>query len=82
MLSRSTIDVGARFCQNTGGSGVWVVVGFTADHAGNPHARLVLESDRTRAITIAVAALQDRKLYDRLAGMSRIPGATNDETIE
>jgi hypothetical protein len=67
MPSRSTVNVGARFRQISGGSGVWVVVGFAADHAGNPHARLALKSDRARVITIAVAALQDRRLYEQLS---------------
>ncbi|MFN4282381.1 MAG: hypothetical protein ACK4NA_07060 [Alphaproteobacteria bacterium] len=81
MPSRSTVDVGARFRQITGGSGVWVVAGFAADHAGNPHARLALETDRTRIITIAVAALQDRKMYQRLDVTSRMPDSTSGEYV-
>lgn len=47
--------------------GAWVVVGLTADHAGNPHALLALETDRTRVMTIACAGLLDRRLYAQLA---------------
>lgn len=79
MLTRSTIDVGAQFRQITGGSGVWVVVGFTTDHAGNPHARLALESRKTRVITIAVAALRDRKLYERLEVTQQLPDEASNE---
>jgi hypothetical protein len=68
MQSRDKIELGHRYHQVTGGSGVWIVVGFTADHAGNPHARLMLERDRTRIITIACAALDDRRFYERLSG--------------
>lgn len=81
MPSRPAINVGARFRQISGGSGVWVVVGFAADHAGNPHARLALEGDRTRVITIAVAALQDRRLYERMAGNSDIDNGTEDGIV-
>lgn len=68
MQPRDKIELGHRYRQVTGGSGVWIVVGFTADHAGNPHARLMLEKDRTRIITIACAALGDRRFYERLSG--------------
>lgn len=81
MPSRTAINVGARFRQISGGSGVWVVIGFAADHAGNPHARLALEIDRTRIITIAVAALQDRKLYEHLTGDPEIDNGTDDRIV-
>lgn len=68
MQSRDRIELGLRYRQVAGGSGVWIVVGFTTDHAGNPHAQLMLEKDRTRIITIAFAALDDRRLYERLPG--------------
>lgn len=61
------VEIGQRYRQAGGGAGVWVVVGFAADHAANPHARLALESEPTRIITIAFAALRDRALYERVA---------------
>lgn len=81
MSSRFTVDLGDRFRKMSKGSGVWIVVGFAADHAGNPHARLAMESDRTRTITIAVTALQNRKSYERLVGSSGIPGVADDGFI-
>jgi hypothetical protein len=68
MQSCDKIELGHRYRQVTGGSGVWIAVGFITDHAGNPHAQLMLERDRTRIITIACAALDDRRFYERLSG--------------
>lgn len=68
MQYRDKIELGHRCRQVNGGSDVWIVVGFTTDHAGNPHAPLMLEIDRTRIITIACAALNDCRLYERLSG--------------
>jgi len=59
------VETGQRYCR-TGGSGAWLVVGLSEDHAGNPHARMEATGDRTRVITIALAALRDRRLYRRL----------------
>jgi hypothetical protein len=64
--TRHQVTVGQRYRPVAGRGGVWIVVGLTADHAGNPHARLILESDRTRVMTIAFAGLQDRRLYEQL----------------
>lgn len=60
-----TIEIGQCF-RPIGGTGAWAVVGFYVDHSGNPHARIEFARDRTRVITIALAALRDRRLYRRL----------------
>lgn len=65
--SQNAIQLGQRYRQVKGGRGVWFVAGFTADHTGNQHARLILEKDRTRIATIAVAALNDPGFYQRVS---------------
>lgn len=82
MQSRDKIERGHRYRQVTGGSGVWIVVGFTTDHAGNPHAQLMAEKDRTRIITIACAALDDRRLYERLPGSELLTEGGNGNDKE
>lgn len=59
------VEAGQRY-RPTGRTGAWVVVGLCEDHAGNPHARMESADDHTRVITIALAALRDRRLYRRL----------------
>ncbi len=79
LSSRTAVEVGQRYRQVAGGSGVWIVAGFAKDHAGNPHAQLTREGDPTRIATIALAALQDRKLYRRLPENAPAEGKPDDE---
>lgn len=62
---RQSVTIGQRY-RPAASRGAWVVVGLTADHAGNPHAQLALETNHTRVMTIACAGLRDRRLYEQL----------------
>jgi len=75
--SQRQVVVGQRY-RPASGRGAWVVVGLTADHAGNPHARLAFEADPTRVMTIACAGLQDRRLYEQLMEDVNPLHGTND----
>jgi len=64
--SLQRVTIGQRYRPVGRHSDSWVVIGLTADHAGNPHARLTLDRDHTRKITIAFAGLRDGRLYEQL----------------
>jgi hypothetical protein len=66
----------------TGGTGAWVMVGLHEDYAGNPHARMESANDHTRVITIAPAALRDRRLYRRLHEIEARDDDTRDEWVK
>lgn len=59
-----TVRIGTRYRQAGQSYGIWKVVSITRDHAGNPHAKLALERDHTRLVTIAFSALSDSSLYE------------------
>lgn len=78
--SRQTVGIGQRYRPVGGRGGSWIVVGLTADHAGNPHALLTLESDLTRRMTIAFSGLQDRRLFEHLKEMEEHEDGRNDKS--
>lgn len=70
------IELGQRY-RAKGTGGIWRVTGMTRDHAGNLHAQLMLESDATRTVAIAFAALADRRFYERIV----IKESVRDEIV-